>query len=360
MPRPACRGIDAPTRANNLVGMVSESRKEQTGDWLAPRAPGPVRAVVRLPGSKSMTNRALVLAALSDRPTVINGPLVARDTQLMADALSVLGCRIEQTPGSWLVEPAAAVRQRPGSVPASRPGIDVDVGNAGTVLRFVPPVAALTAADVTFRGDPRASRRPVGPLLIALRTMGVTISDTGTGAVPFVVRGRGAVPGGTVTMDASSSSQLVSGLLLAAARFGAGAEIRHAGPLVPSLPHIDMTVRMLQAAGVDVRADAGQRADGARPADRGPAADVITSRTWRVLPGPVRPAVIDVLQPSRVSISKRVIHRISIRVVFLAGIQSSASQRIRAQESACQWVIPTPHHVDERRRVFLLMAGETY
>jgi 3-phosphoshikimate 1-carboxyvinyltransferase len=275
--------------------MVSEPRKEhQTGDWLAPRAPGPVRAVVRLPGSKSVTNRALVLAALSDRPTVINGPLVARDTLLMADALGALGCRIEQAPGSWLVAPASAVRQRPDSGPASRPGIDVDVGNAGTVLRFVPPVAALTAADVTFRGDPRASRRPVGPLLIALRTMGVSISDTGTGAVPFVVRGRGAVPGGTVTMDASSSSQLVSGLLLAAARFGAGAEIRHVGPLVPSLPHIDMTVRMLRAAGVDVRADAGQRADGARPADRAPAADVITRRTWRVLPGPVRPAVIDV------------------------------------------------------------------
>ncbi len=239
-------------------------------DWLVPRAPGPVSAVVRLPGSKSLTNRALVLAALADRPTVISRPLVARDTQLMADALRALGCRIEEAAGSWLVEPVPAVRQpRAAARQPTRASVAVDVGNAGTVLRFVPPVAALAAADVTFRGDPRMSERPVGPLLTALRTLGVTISDTGTGAVPFVVRGRGSVPGGTVTMDASSSSQLVSGLLLASARFGAGAEIRHVGPPVPSLPHIDMTIAMLRAAGVDVRAGAaaGPPAGGARPDD---------------------------------------------------------------------------------------------
>ncbi len=252
-------------------------------DWLTPRARGPVRAVVRLPGSKSMTNRALVLAALADGPTVITGPLAARDTALMAGALRALGCAITETPGSWLVEPASAVApERAGSGQPGRPGVTIDVGNAGTVLRFIPPVAALTSADVTFRGDPRASERPVRPLLTALRSMGATISDTGTGALPFVVRGRGAVPGGTATMDASASSQLVSGLLLAAARFGAGAEVRHVGPALPSEPHIDMTVRMLRAAGVDVRADAGQHADG------------MTRRTWRVMPGPIRATKIDV------------------------------------------------------------------
>jgi 3-phosphoshikimate 1-carboxyvinyltransferase len=249
-------------------------------EWLVPRASGPVRAVVQLPGSKSMTNRALVLAALSDRPTVIGGPLVARDTLLMADALRALGCQIEETSGSWLVEPAPR-HSRPG---ADRAGIGVNVGNAGTVLRFVPPVAALTNADVTFRGDPRAAQRPVGPLLTALRTLGVTISDTGTGAVPFVVRGRGEVPGGTVTLDASSSSQLISALLLAAARFGAGAEIRHEGPRVPSEPHIEMSIKMLRASGVDVRADS------APPAISG----AMTRRTWRVLPGPIRPGEITV------------------------------------------------------------------
>jgi 3-phosphoshikimate 1-carboxyvinyltransferase len=267
------------------------ARAPATQDWLAPRAREPVRAVVRLPGSKSMTNRALVLAALSERPAEITGPLAARDTTLMADALRALGCRITETPGSWLVEPASAITpRRAGSCHGrpGRPGVTIDVGNAGTVLRFIPPVAALTGADVTFRGDPRASERPIGPLLTALRSMGVTICDTGTGALPFVVRGRGTVPGGTATMDASASSQLVSGLLLAAARFGAGAEVRHVGPPVPSEPHIDMTVRMLRAAGVDVRTDAGQSAGAS------PSADGMTRRTWRVMPGAIRATTIDV------------------------------------------------------------------
>jgi 3-phosphoshikimate 1-carboxyvinyltransferase len=283
------------------------ARAPATDDWLTPRARGPVRAVVRLPGSKSMTNRALVLAALSDRPTVITGPLASRDTALMADALRALGCVITEKPGSWLVEPASAVTSQrahssqPGrpsqhgqAGQPGRPAITIDVGNAGTVLRFIPPVAALTSADVTFRGDQRASERPIGPLLTALRSMGVTISDTGTGSLPFVVRGRGAVAGGTATMDASASSQLVSGLLLAAARFGAGAEVRHVGPQVPSEPHIDMTVRMLRAADVDVRADPGQPANAGLAAGTGEPTEGMTRRTWRVMPGPIRATKIDV------------------------------------------------------------------
>jgi 3-phosphoshikimate 1-carboxyvinyltransferase len=279
------------------VSSAGDPGNARERDWLVPRARGPVHAIVRLPGSKSMTNRALVLAALSDRPTVISGPLVARDTLLMASAMRALGCRIEEAPDSWLVEPAQAARTRQ----ADRPVVAIDVGNAGTVLRFVPPVAALTTADVTFRGDSRVSQRPVGPLLTALRTLGATISDPGTGGVPFVVRGRGAVPGGTVTMDASSSSQLVSGLLLAAARFGAGAEIRHEGPPVPSEPHIEMTVRMLRAAGVDVRSDLLQPVPGAQSGEArhdgspGPA-DGRTRRAWRVLPGPIRAGEI-VVEP---------------------------------------------------------------
>jgi len=234
-----------------------------------------------------MTNRALVLAALSDRPTLITGPLVARDTRLMADALRALGCRITESAEGWRVKPAAL--GLPGG-PASprRAGIDIDVGNAGTVLRFVPPLAALMHADVTFRGDARVSKRPVGPLLAALRALGATVSDDGAGAVPFVVRGRGSVPGGVVTLDASSSSQLVSGLLLAAARFGAGAEIRHSGPPVPSAPHIEMSVRMLRSAGVDVRA-AGDSAVSA-----GTSHGRLVANSWRVLPGPISTEQIDI------------------------------------------------------------------
>ena len=268
-------------------------------DWLVPRASGPVRALVRLPGSKSMTNRALVLAALSGRPTLITGPLVARDTRLMAGALRALGCRITESADGWRVEPAAlGLPGRPAS--PRRAGIDIDVGNAGTVLRFVPPLAALTHADVTFRGDARVSKRPVGPLLAALRTLGATVSDDGTGAVPFVVRGHGSVPGGTVTLDASSSSQLVSGLLLAAARFGAGAEIRHSGPPLPSAPHIEMTVRMLRSAGVDVRAAAfderagGVRAAGDSTVPAGASPGRLVTNSWRVLPGPISTEQIDI------------------------------------------------------------------
>jgi 3-phosphoshikimate 1-carboxyvinyltransferase len=204
-----------------------------------------VRATLRLPGSKSITNRALILAALSESPSVIRGVLKARDTTLATAALRALGCSIHEHGADVGVHPGAPA---PGST------VPVDVGNAGTVMRFLPAVAALTPAAVAFDGDPRARERPVGALLTALRTLGVSIDDGGRGALPFTVHGTGSVPGGLVTLDASGSSQLVSGLLLAAPRFTAGVSVRHSGPPVPSLPHIDMTVRMLRDAGAVVEA----------------------------------------------------------------------------------------------------------
>jgi 3-phosphoshikimate 1-carboxyvinyltransferase len=221
-----------------------------TADWQAPAASGPVQARLRLPGSKSMTNRALVLAALADGPTMITNPLRARDTLLMAAALRSLGTVIdEDAAGPASGDQPEVWRVRPGQLgsPAT-----VDVGNAGTVLRFVPPVAALARADVEFRGDARASQRPVRPLLAALRELGAVIQDEGRGAVPFLVRGHGGIRGGGVTLDASGSSQLVSGLLLAAPRYDKGVELRHEGPRVPSAPHIAMTVQMLRDAGAHV------------------------------------------------------------------------------------------------------------
>ena len=290
--------------------------RDSHADWAVPQAAGPVRALVRLPGSKSMTNRALILAALSATPTLITGPLVARDTALMAAALRALGCQIEdddtedttaagrQT--SWRVVPG-----QPGSV---GPVAQVDVGNAGTVLRFVPPVAALTSAEVTFVGDSRVSSRPVGPLLAALRQLGAQIDDDGDGAIPFLVRGRGALPGGAATLDASASSQLISGLLLAVPRFTGGAQISHHGPPVPSAPHIEMTVRMLRACGAQVltgadamtQADAFTRADAQAGASAGSAVaagsghgagtggERAVTHIWRVLPGPMSADRIDI------------------------------------------------------------------
>jgi 3-phosphoshikimate 1-carboxyvinyltransferase len=245
--------------------------------WAAPPATGAVHASVPLPGSKSITNRALILAALAAGPTRITGPLQARDTELMTAAISALGAVVVAEPGAdgraaWTVTPAWT------DAPAR-----VDVGNAGTVLRFVPPVAALTRTDVEFTGDPRAAQRPVGQLLAGLRQLGAEISDGGRGAIPFTVRGRGLVRGGTVSLDASSSSQLVSGLMLAAPRYEAGVQIRHQGERIPSAPHIAMTAAMLRAAGAQVESGA-----------TGPGAGPQAPDFWRVLPGQLAPGSIDV------------------------------------------------------------------
>ena len=230
--------------------------------WRAPAARGPVRATLLLPGSKSITNRALLLAALSQAPSTIRGVLRARDTSLAIGALRALGYAVDSGGGDVSVRPAA---------PAG-PAVSVDVGNSGTVMRFLPAVAALSPAAVAFDGDPRARERPVGALLTALRALGVSIDDGGRGALPFTVNGTGSVPGGPVTLDASGSSQLVSGLLLAAPRFDDGVAVRHSGPPVPSLPHIEMTMRMLRDAGAGVEDGAS---GGGRP------------DFWRVAPGPL-------------------------------------------------------------------------
>jgi 3-phosphoshikimate 1-carboxyvinyltransferase len=252
---------------------VGQNGGQAAGHWPAPAATGPVRARLSVPGSKSMTNRALVLAALADGPGAIAGPLHARDTLLMRAALTALGATItDQVPNdaaapgpapSWLVTPG-----RPGA------DVSVDVGNAGTVLRFAPPVAALTGVSVAFHGDARAAERPVGPVLAALRELGAVIDDGGRGAIPFAVRGTGSLPGGAVTVDASASSQLVSGLLLAAPRFDKGAEIRHRGGRAPSGPHIAMTVAMLRDAGAEVETWT-----------QGPDMPAGPPDTWRVHPG---------------------------------------------------------------------------
>ena len=245
----------------------------RAGRWAAPAAAGPVRARLAIPGSKSMTNRALVLAALADGPGTIAGPLHARDTLLMRAALTALGATITDC-GQY--DPGAAGQAPSWQVSPGRPdaGASVDVGNAGTVLRFVPPVAALTGARVDFHGDARAAQRPVRQILAALRELGAVIDDGGRGAVPFTVHGGGSVPGGAVTLDASASSQLVSGLLLAAPRFDKGAEIRHRGGRAPSAPHIAMTVAMLRDAGAEVETWARENGTPAGTAD-----------TWRVHPG---------------------------------------------------------------------------
>jgi 3-phosphoshikimate 1-carboxyvinyltransferase len=210
--------------------------------WTAPRADGPITATVRLPGSKSMTARALVLSALADGPSRINRPLRARDTTLMADALRAMGTGVDTGDAEhWSVNPG------PLRGPAR-----VDVGLAGTIMRFAPPVAALADGPVTFDGDPHARNRPLRPVVEALRALGTTVEASPTGGLPLTVHGRGGIDGGEAVIDASGSSQFVSGLLLSAPRFAKGLVLRHDGPPVPSAPHLRMTTHMLRAAGAVV------------------------------------------------------------------------------------------------------------
>ncbi|MCX5044560.1 3-phosphoshikimate 1-carboxyvinyltransferase [Aldersonia sp. NBC_00410] len=224
--------------------------------WSAPHTDEPIRALVRLPGSKSITNRALVLAALADGPSTLTGALRSRDTNLMIDALRALGATV--TDGA----DATTVHVAPGALHAA----EVDCGLAGTVMRFLPPVAGLADGKVRFDGDEQARTRPLGTILDALRALGADIEGS---ALPFVVNGTGALPGGEVTIDASGSSQFVSGLLLSGARFERGVIVRHDGKAVPSMPHIEMTVEMLRTAGVEV--------------------DTTEPNSWIVPPNPVRP-----------------------------------------------------------------------
>ena len=224
-----------------------------------------MRARIGLPGSKSMTNRALVLAALSQTPCRIRHSLVSRDSELMIGALRALGVRVEATDDTGT---ELSVTPSPLRGPAA-----IDVGNAGTVMRFVPPLAALASGTVDFDGDPRARERPVGELLSALRGLGADIDDGGRGGLPMTVHGTGAVRGGEVTLDASGSSQFVSALLLSGARFTEGVHVRHSGPPVPSQPHLDMTVEMLRSAGVAVST---------------------AEDSWKVEPGPIEVSDITV------------------------------------------------------------------
>ena len=209
--------------------------------WTAPTATSPLRGTVVVPGSKSATARAYVLAALSDGPSVLTGALDARDTRLMRAALASLGVRFDDgADGRVTVAPPA--RFTPGPV---------EVGLAGTIMRFVPPLAALAEGASPFTGDVEAEARPVEPLLQGLIQAGARVEHPS--ALPFTVHGAGAVRGGEVTIDASGSSQFVSGLLLAGARFAEGLDLRHEGDPVPSRPHIRLTLAMLADRGVDAR-----------------------------------------------------------------------------------------------------------
>ena len=216
------------------------------------RGAQPVQAFVVIPGSKSVTNRALILAAQADSSSILHRPLVSRDSELMVAGLRALGVGIEEksvtTNGveelQWIITPAAL-----------RGGVKIDVGNAGTVMRFLPPLAALATGDVAFDGDPRSYERPLGPVIRALEELGISTEHDGRYSLPLKLHGIGKIPGGALTIDASASSQFLSALLLVAPSFENGIVATHKGGQLPSMPHIEMTVDMLRSFGADVEVD---------------------------------------------------------------------------------------------------------
>ena len=216
------------------------------------RGAQPVEAFVVIPGSKSVTNRALILAAQADSPSILRRPLVSRDSELMVAGLRALGVGIEEKNVTingveelqWVITPAPL-----------RGGVKIDVGNAGTVMRFLPPLAALATGDVAFNGDPRSYERPLGPVIKALEELGISIEHDGRYSLPLKLHGTGKIPGGALTIDASASSQFLSALLLVAPSFENGIVATHKGGQLPSMPHIEMTVDMLRSFGAQVEVD---------------------------------------------------------------------------------------------------------
>jgi 3-phosphoshikimate 1-carboxyvinyltransferase len=222
--------------------------------WPAPQGQN-INATVALPGSKSLTNRELLLSAIASEPTLLIAPLVSRDSQLMISALESLGIEFGWQGNDLLVTP------KPLIGPAA-----IDCGLAGTVMRFVPPLSMLATGEIAFDGDEGARRRPMHTTIDSIRALGGEVTAESL-SLPFKVHGTGTVQGGELAIDASPSSQFVSGLLLVAARFEQGLTLRHTGEELPSLPHIEMTLETLRQRGVDAK--------------------TIDERTWRVEPGPI-------------------------------------------------------------------------
>jgi 3-phosphoshikimate 1-carboxyvinyltransferase len=234
--------------------------KSYSRPWAAPLAKSAISAQISIPGSKSLTNRELVLSALASGPSEILNPLESRDSSLMIEALRQLGSKIESTPNSLRITP------KPISGPAQ-----IDCGLAGTVMRFVPPVAALAKGEIFFDGDVAARSRPMKTTVDSLRALGVEVSGSG---LPFTIHGTGEVVGGELSIDASESSQFVSGLLLVAARFKNGLTLNHTAKTLPSLPHIDMTIDTLAKRGVKVSR--------------------LSETSWRIEPGEISGRTVEI------------------------------------------------------------------
>jgi len=245
---------------------MTSNEKSAVANWPAPfRGKKPVDVRVVIPGSKSVTNRALILAAQAVGTSKLRRPLVSRDSELMMGGLKALGLTITETHEENNGEKELVFNVTGGALagPAK-----IDVGNAGTVMRFLPPLAALATGQISFDGDPRSHERPLGPVIKALEELGISIDHDGRYALPFKMENKsgGKIRGGEIEIDASASSQFLSALLLIAPSTQLGIKAKHVGGALPSMPHIDMTVQMLRDFGAEVTVDKAKN-------------------TWQVAPG---------------------------------------------------------------------------
>jgi 3-phosphoshikimate 1-carboxyvinyltransferase len=287
--------------------------------WSAPfRGANPISASVTIPGSKSATNRALILAALSKTPSLLRRPLHSRDSALMISGLRAIGCQItEEINGDLRIIPGKFIG------PAS-----VDVGNAGTVMRFLPPVAALANGAIYFDGDARSHERPVGPVITALEDLGVSMEHGGKYSLPLTINGAGQLKGGVLEIDASSSSQFISALLMIAPATKDGITVKHIGKSLPSMPHIEMTITALQTFGASVKK---------------PTAEDIANGIyeWQVAPGELIGQDL-VIEPD-----------LSNAAPFMAAAMISGGEVLIAD-----WPTSTAQPGDQLRNIFTAMGAE--
>jgi 3-phosphoshikimate 1-carboxyvinyltransferase len=220
-------------------------------NWNAPYRGGltsigePINSKITIPGSKSATNRALILAAIAKTPSRLRKPLSSRDADLMVKGLQSLGCNIEELKTEQGFDYQITPQKLSGPT-------QIDVGNAGTVMRFLPPIASLATGLVHFDGDARSHERPLGPVIKALEQLGASIEHGNKFRLPLTINGSGEIKGGEVEVDASASSQFISALMLLGPATKNGLTIKNIGETLPSMPHIEMTIQMLRQYGATV------------------------------------------------------------------------------------------------------------
>ena len=231
-----------------------EGRLVHMTNWSAPFRSGitsasqPLKAKISIPGSKSATNRALILAAISKTPSRLRKPLSSRDADLMVKGLRSLGCKINEIKTTEGFDYEITPQKLSGPC-------QIDVGNAGTVMRFLPPIASLATGLVHFDGDARSHERPLEPVIKALEQLGISIEHGSKYRLPLTINGSGQINGGEIQIDASASSQFISALLLLGPATKNGLTVKHTGKSLPSMPHIEMTIQMLRKFGAIVEVD---------------------------------------------------------------------------------------------------------